>query len=88
LRRPSYPFIPNGNWACRCLDIDRKARAIWPVIDNFERALKFTRDKTADAKLDRLEALISHALRSAAGRRPVRRFDLVPSEACYGALAA
>ena len=32
--------------------------AFWPVIDNFERALKFTRDETADAKLDKLEALI------------------------------
>ena len=32
--------------------------AFWPVIDNFERALKFARDETADAKLDKLEALI------------------------------
>ena len=32
--------------------------AFWPVIDNFERALKFTRDETTDAKLDKLEALI------------------------------
>jgi predicted ATPase len=32
--------------------------AFWPSIDNFERALKFTRDETVDAKLDKLEALI------------------------------
>ena len=51
--------------------------AFWPIIDNFERALKFTRDETADAKLDKLEALIVTQLRPAAGRRPVRRFDPV-----------
>jgi class 3 adenylate cyclase/tetratricopeptide (TPR) repeat protein len=32
--------------------------AFWPIIDNFERALKFTRDETDDAKLDKLETLI------------------------------
>jgi hypothetical protein len=32
--------------------------AFWPIIDNFERALKFTRDDTADSKLDKLEALV------------------------------
>ncbi len=32
--------------------------AFWPVIDNFERTLKFTRDETANAKLDKLKALI------------------------------
>jgi tetratricopeptide (TPR) repeat protein len=32
--------------------------AFWPIIDNFERTLKFTRDETADAKLDKLETLI------------------------------
>ncbi len=32
--------------------------AFWPIIDNLERALKFTRDETADSKLDKLEALI------------------------------
>ena len=51
--------------------------AFWPIIDNFERALKFTRDETADSKLDKLEALIVDAVRPAAGRRPVRRSDLV-----------
>jgi hypothetical protein len=32
--------------------------AFWPIIDNFERALKFARDETTDAKLDKLEALV------------------------------
>ncbi len=32
--------------------------AFWPIIDNFERTLKFARDETADSKLDELEALI------------------------------
>ncbi len=51
--------------------------AFWPVIDNFERALKFTRDETTDAKLDKLEALIVTQYRPAGGRRPVHRVDLV-----------
>jgi class 3 adenylate cyclase/tetratricopeptide (TPR) repeat protein len=32
--------------------------AFWPSINNFERALKFERDETAESKLDKLEALI------------------------------
>jgi hypothetical protein len=32
--------------------------AFWPVIDNLERELKFSRDETADAKLDKREALL------------------------------
>ena len=32
--------------------------AFWPIIDNLERALKFARDEPADAKLDKLEALV------------------------------
>src|ERR1700723_1799960 len=32
--------------------------AFWPIIDNFERTLKFARDEPAEAKLDKLEALI------------------------------
>ena len=51
--------------------------AFWPIIDNFERTLKFARDETADAKLDKLEALIVTQVRPAAGRRPVRRLDPV-----------
>ena len=32
--------------------------ALYPNIDNFERALKFARDETVESKLDKLEALI------------------------------
>jgi len=32
--------------------------AFWPSIDNFERALKFSREESVDSKLDKLEALI------------------------------
>jgi predicted ATPase len=32
--------------------------AFWPIIDNFERTLKFARDETTDSRLDKLEALI------------------------------
>jgi class 3 adenylate cyclase len=32
--------------------------ALYPIIDNFERALRFARDDTAEQKLDKLEALI------------------------------
>jgi predicted ATPase len=32
--------------------------AFYPIIDNFERALRFGRDDTAEQKLDKLEALV------------------------------
>src|SRR5215467_12845198 len=32
--------------------------AFYPVVDNFERALRFARDDTAEQKLDKLEALV------------------------------
>jgi tetratricopeptide (TPR) repeat protein len=32
--------------------------AFYPIIDNFERALRFARDDTAEQKLDKLEALV------------------------------
>src|SRR3954469_8148301 len=32
--------------------------AFWPIIDNFERTLKFSRDEPVDSKLDKLETLI------------------------------
>ena len=35
--------------------------AFWPIIDNFERTLKFGRDETADSKLD-----ITHSSSSSA----------------------
>src|SRR6202012_2940432 len=44
LRFPCSPYYVNS--------------AFWPIIDNFERALKFARDELTDSNLDKLEALI------------------------------
>ena len=61
--------------------------AFWPIIDNFERALKFTRDETADAKLDKLEALVvTHYGRPLADVRFVASILSIPCEERYGAL--
>ena len=61
--------------------------AFWPVIDNFERALKFARDETTDAKLDKLEALVvTHYGRPLADVRFVASILSIPCEARYGAL--
>ena len=55
--------------------------AFWPVIDNFERALKFGRDETADSKLDKLEALIvTHYGRPLADVRFVGSILSIPCE--------
>ena len=62
--------------------------AFWPIIDNFERALRFTRDDTADARLDRLEALIvSQYGRPLADVRFVASILSIPCEDRYGAAA-
>ncbi len=62
--------------------------AFWPIIDNFERALKFARDETAEAKLDKLEALIvTHYGRSLADVRFVASILSLPCEQRYGALS-
>ena len=53
--------------------------AFWPVIDNLERTLKFARDETAEAKLDRLEAVVITQVLPTARRCPVRRRDPVHS---------
>jgi class 3 adenylate cyclase/tetratricopeptide (TPR) repeat protein len=61
--------------------------AFWPVIDNFERALEFTRDEPTDAKLDKLEALIvTQYGRMLADVRFVAAILSIPCEARYGAL--
>jgi class 3 adenylate cyclase len=62
--------------------------AFWPSIDNFERALKFARDETADAKLDKLEALIvTHYGRPLADVRFVASILSIPCETRYGSLS-
>ena len=60
--------------------------AFWPIIDNFERTLKFARDETTDAKLDKLEALIvTHYGRPLADVRFVASILSIPCEQRYGA---
>ena len=61
--------------------------AFWPSIDNFERALKFTRDETADLKLDKLEALIvTQYGRPLADVRFIASILSIPCEQRYGPL--
>jgi class 3 adenylate cyclase/tetratricopeptide (TPR) repeat protein len=60
--------------------------AFWPIIDNFERALKFARDETPEAKLDQLEALVvTHYGRPLVDVRFVAAILSIPCER-YGAL--
>jgi class 3 adenylate cyclase/tetratricopeptide (TPR) repeat protein len=62
--------------------------AFYPIIDNFERALRFARHDTAEQKLDKLEALV-------VGQHGCPREDVrfiaamlsIPSEERYGAVA-
>ncbi len=61
--------------------------AFWPMIDNFERTLKFARDEAADGKLDKLEALIvAHYGRPLPDVRFVAAILSIPYEQRYGAL--
>jgi class 3 adenylate cyclase len=61
--------------------------AFWPIIDNFERALRFTRDETTDTKLDKLEALVvTEYGRPLADVRFVAAILSVPCEERYGTL--
>ena len=61
--------------------------AFWPIIDNFERTLKFARDETADAKLDKLEALVvTQYGRPLADVRFIASILSIPCEERYGAL--
>jgi class 3 adenylate cyclase len=61
--------------------------AFWPIIDNFERALRFVRDETTDSKLDKLEALVvTHYGLSLADVRFVAAILSIPCEDRYGTL--
>ena len=62
--------------------------AFWPIIDNLERRLKFSRDEAAESKLDKLEALIvTHYRRPLADVRFLASILSIPCEQRYGALA-
>jgi class 3 adenylate cyclase len=61
--------------------------AFWPSIENLERTLKFTRDESTDAKLNKLEALIvTQYGRPLADVRFVASILSIPCEQRYGAL--
>ncbi len=62
--------------------------ALYPSIDNFERALKFARDETLESKLDKLEALVvTHYGRPLTDVRFIASLLSIPCETRYGALA-
>jgi hypothetical protein len=62
--------------------------AFYPIIDNFERALRFGRDDTAGQKLDKLEALvIGQYGRPREDLRFIAAMLSIPCEDCYGAVA-
>ena len=60
--------------------------AFWPIIDNLERALKFTRDETPASKLEKLQALVVGDYgRPPADVRFVASMLSIPCEERYGA---
>src|SRR5690348_13305971 len=62
--------------------------AFWPAIDNFERALRFARDETVEAKLDKLEALIVMQYGQPLGDvRFVASILSIPCEGRYGTMS-
>jgi class 3 adenylate cyclase/tetratricopeptide (TPR) repeat protein len=62
--------------------------AFYPIIDNFERALRFARDDTAEQKLDKLEALMAGQYgRPSEDLRFIAAMLSVPGGERYGAVA-
>jgi class 3 adenylate cyclase len=62
--------------------------AFWPIIDNFERTLKFAPDEQQQSKLDKLEAMIVNDYGRPLGDvRFIASLLSIPCEQRYGALA-
>ena len=62
--------------------------ALYPIIDNFERALKFGRDETPESKLDKLEGLVvTHYGRPLEDVRFLAAMLSLPCEERYGTMA-
>lgn len=62
--------------------------AFYPIIDNFERTLQFTRDETVEQKLAKLEALIVGQYKlSRDDTRLIAAMLSIPYEARYGAVS-
>jgi len=61
--------------------------ALYPLIDNFERALKFGRDESPEARLDKLEAfVVGHHGRPSSDMRFLASMLSIPCDERYGAL--
>ena len=61
--------------------------AFWPSINNFERALKFTRGESIESRLDKLESLIvGHYERPSGDVRFIAAMLAIPCEERYGEL--
>jgi predicted ATPase len=62
--------------------------AFYPTVDNFERALRFAREDTAEQKLDKLEALVvGHYGRPREDVRFIAAMLSIPCEERYGVVA-
>lgn len=62
--------------------------ALWPSIQNFERALKFERDESAESRLDKLEALlVSHYGLPLADVRFIASLLSIPCDERYGPIS-
>jgi hypothetical protein len=62
--------------------------AFYPIIDNFERALRFARDDTPEQKLDKLEALVVGQYgRPRVDLRFIATMLSIPCEERYGVVA-
>ena len=62
--------------------------ALYPIVDNFEGALRFARDDTAEKKLDKLEALVVGQYgRPREDLRFIAAMLSIPGEERYGAVA-
>jgi len=60
--------------------------ALYPVVDNLDRMLKLDRDDAAEARLDRLENMLSQYGRPVRDVNLIARLLSLPAEARYGAL--
>lgn len=62
--------------------------ALWPSIQNFERALRFDRDESYESRLDKLEALmVGDYRRPQADVRFIAAMLSIPCEERYGAIS-
>lgn len=80
--RVETPGSPSLRFQCSPYHVNS---ALWPSIDNFERALRFPRESSPEFKLDRLEALIvGHHGRPHSDVRFVAAMLSIPCDERYG----